>query len=171
MTLVLLFLGLIVISVYWFMTQIRPEQQRTSLLRPGYADGLLEKINAERHSRGLSLLELDEGLLGVAENKATHQLLTGVDDEGWDYPREYAHMMGKSLFLEALFTATPHTMGDRLARQTELFENDWICCGIGVAGGNSGKIVCAVVLCRETWDPSTATAGRSFMERLVLGDS
>ena len=35
----------------------------------------------------------------VAENKASHQILTGETEEGWDYPAEYRHMFGQSLLL------------------------------------------------------------------------
>jgi hypothetical protein len=159
---------LFVIAVYWFMTQILPERQRLSLLRPALADGLLEKINDKRHALGLPLLEMEEGLMVVAENKATHQIMTGRDDEGWDYPSDYADMFGQSLLMEALMTGPSVAMAERLMRQRDVFEGDWIRCGIGVAGGASNQIVVALILCREPWEPMAEMAKRrSVLERLV----
>lgn len=172
MSLPLLLVLLVAVAGYWFVTQIRPERQRDSVLRPGLAVGLLDSINAERHGRGLTALEVDEGLTGVAENKATHQFMTGEDSEGWEYPADYRHMLGRSLLLEALIAAPAIKMGRRLSRQRELFEGDWTCCGIGVAGGRSEQIVVAIVLRREAWETASQPAlRRSFVERLVLGGS
>lgn len=168
MSLAVLFVLLFVIAVYWFMTQIMPERQRLSLLRPALADGLLEKINDKRHDMGLPLLEMEEGLMIVAENKATHQIMTGRDDEGWDYPGEYADMFGQSLLMEALMAGPSVAMTDRLMRQRDIFEGDWIRCGIGVAGGASNQVVVALILCREPWEPMAEMAKRrSVLERLV----
>jgi hypothetical protein len=170
MSLPLLFLLLIGIGVYWTMTQILPERRRGQLLRSSLAEGLLEAINTKRHEDGLPLLELDEDLLHVAESKATHQFLTGIDEEGWEYPSSYAGMLGRSLLLEVLLIGPAHRMGEKLSRQAELMEGDWITCGIGVAGGRSEQIVVAMVLCREAWEPMTAMPERrSLLERLALG--
>lgn len=170
MSLALLCILLCAIAVYWVMTQILPERRRVSLLRPGLADGLLEHINERRHADGLPILEPDDDLMMVAENKATHQLLTGQSDEGWDYPPQYAAMFGRSLLMEALIIGPATAMSERLARQSELFDGEWISCGLGVAGGTSGQIVVAIVVCREAWEAMPEASHRSLAERLVLGD-
>jgi hypothetical protein len=168
MSLAILFVLLFVIAIYWFMTQVLPERQRVSLLRPALADGLLERINERRHDDGLPLLEMEEGLMVVAENKAAHQVLTGKDDEGWDYPGEYAEMFGRSLLMEALVAGPAAAMADRLLRQRDVFDGEWIRCGIGVAGGGSSQVVVALILCREPWEPmAEMTRARSLLHRLV----
>lgn len=168
MSLAALFVLLFIIAVYWFLTQVLPERRRVSLLRPGLAEGLLERINERRHERGLPRLEMEEGLMVVAENKATHQILTGLDDEGWEYPSEYAEMFGQSLLMEALVAGPPSAMADRLLRQKDMFDGEWIRCGIGVAGGTSSQVVVALILCREPWNPGAEPARhRSLLERLV----
>jgi len=168
MSVAVVFVLLFVIGVYWFMTQIMPERKRLSLLRPALADGLLEKINDKRHAMGLPLLEMDQELMVVAENKATHQILTGHDDEGWDYPAEYAELFGRSLLMEALMAGPAVAMSERLLRQRDVFEGDWIRCGLGVAGGSSNQIVVALILCREAWEPMVEMARRrSMLERIV----
>jgi hypothetical protein len=168
MSLAILFVLLFVIAVYWFMTQILPERQRLSLLRPGLAEGLLEKINEKRHAMGLPVVEMEEGLMIVAENKATHQVMTGLDEEGWDYPGEYAEMFGRSLLMEALIAGPSTAMVDRLLRQRDIFDGEWIRCGIGVAGGASSQVVVALILCRESWEPMVEmTRQRSLLERLA----
>jgi hypothetical protein len=168
MSVAILFVLLFVIAVYWFMTQVLPERQRLSLLRPGLADGLLEKVNEKRHTMGLPVLEMEEGLMVVAENKATHQVMTGLDDQGWEYPDEYAEMFGRSLLMEALIAGPSSVMGDRLVRQRDIFDGEWIRCGIGVAGGASNQVVVALILCRESWEPmAEMTRHRSLLERLV----
>ncbi|HCF99537.1 MAG TPA: hypothetical protein DEV93_03230 [Chloroflexi bacterium] len=167
MSIAILFVLLFVIAVYWFITQIMPERQRLSLLRPGLADGLLEKINDRRHERGLPMLEIDDSLMAVAETKATHQLMTGLDDEGWEYPSEYAEIFGKSLLMEALVAGPSTAMPDRLLRQREIFDGEWVRCGIGVAGGASNQVVVALILCRESWEPLAAARHRSLLQRLV----
>lgn len=171
MSLPILFVLLLAITVYWIMTQIMPERRRAALLRPGLADGLLDALNERRHERGIPLLELDEDLMRVAESKATHQLLTGVDEEGWEYPSSYAGMFGQSLLLEVMLTGRATSMSERLARQSDVFDGEWITCGIGVAGGQSDRIILAMVLCREAWEPATENSGRrTILERLALGD-
>lgn len=168
MSIAILFVLLFIIAVYWFITQILPERQRLSLLRPALADGLLEKINDRRHEQGLPLLEIDDSLMAVAENKATHQLMTGEDEEGWDYPGEYLDLFGKSLLMEALVAGPATAMPDRLLRQRDIFDGEWVRCGIGVAGGASNQVVVALILCREPWEPlAETTRHRSLLERLV----
>jgi hypothetical protein len=169
MSLAILFVLLFLIAVYWFVTQILPERQKGSLLRPSLADGLLEKINERRHSVGLPLLEMEEGLMVVAENKATHQIMTGESEEGWEYPEEYAGMFGQSLLMETLLVGPSASMPDRLFKHRDLFEGDWIRCGIGVAGGSSSQVVVAMVLCREPWDTAAEPHRKGLLERLVLG--
>lgn len=169
MSLVLLFLALVALSTYWVMTQILPERRRDALLRPGLADGLLDTLNDKRHALGLPLLELDEDLMAVAENKATHQFLTGIETEGWDYPSSFNGMFGRSLLIEVLLTGPAAAMGERLARQRDVFDGEWVTCGIGVAGGQSGQVVVALVLCREAWETAGAINPRpSLLERLAL---
>jgi hypothetical protein len=168
MSLAILFVLLFVIAIYWFMTQVLPERQRLSLLRPALADGLLERINEKRHEQGLPMLEMEEGLMVVAENKAAHQILTGKDDEGWDYPSEYADMFGQSLLMEAMVAGPPAVMAERLLRQRDVFDGEWIRCGIGVAGGGTNQVVVALILCRESWEPmAEMTKSRGLLERLA----
>ena len=169
MSLMLLFLALVVLSTYWIMTQIVPERRRDALLRPGLADGLLDAVNDKRHALGLPLLEMDEELMAVAENKATHQFLTGIETEGWNYPSSFNGLFGRSLLIEVLLTGSAATMGERLARQRDIFDGEWITCGIGVAGGQSGQVVVALVLCREAWEVAGAVSRQpSLLERLAL---
>jgi hypothetical protein len=153
------------------MTQILPERRRVQLLRPSLADGLLEALNDQRHARGVPLLELDEDLLQVAETKASHQFLTGIDEEGWDYPSSMAGMFGRSLLMEVLISGPAPRMAEKLAKQTDVLDGEWISCGIGVAGGRSDQVVVAMVLCREAWDTVPAEPRRrSLLERLALGE-
>ncbi len=160
-----------VIGVYWFMTQIMPERRRVNLLRPSLADGFLAQLNEQRHAKGLPILELDEDLLVVAENKATHQFLTGVNEDGWEYPSQFAPMFGHSLLMETLLTGPATVMPEKLSRQRELFDGQWIRCGIGVAGGQSDQVVVAMVVCREAWEPATQAVGhRSLASRLGLSE-
>lgn len=169
MSLIVLFLALVALFIYWAMTQILPERRRDSLLRPALADGLLDTLNDKRHAMGLSLLEMDDDLMVVAENKATHQFLTGVETEGWDYPSSFNGLFGRSLLIEVLLTGPAAVMGERLARQRDIFDGEWVTCGIGVAGGQSGQVVVAIVLCREAWEMAGAvTPERSLLERLAL---
>lgn len=169
MSFALLFVLLIIIAAYWTKTQIIPERRRLSLLRPNLADGLLDHLNERRHRQGLPLLELDEDLLHVAESKATHQFQTGIDDEGWEYPSAYARILGRSLLIEMLLTGPAPLMAERIEKQQELFDGEWITCGIGVAGGQSGQVVVAMVLCREAWDSvAESPRQRSFLSRLAL---
>lgn len=167
MSITLLFLLLFAVLVYWLMTQILPERRKVSMLRPGLADGLLATLNERRHRAGLPLLEMDEELTLVAENKAIHQVEIGCEDEGWEYPEVYAGMFGKSLLMEALFTGPLPTMVDRMERQRDLLEGEWIRCGIGVTECKRGEVVVALILCREAWEPAAEGAHRRW---LALGD-
>jgi hypothetical protein len=153
MSVTLLFLLLFAVLVYWLMTQILPERRKNSLLRPGLGEGLVESLNERRHELGLPLLEMDEDLMVVAENKAVHQIMTGRADEGWEYPEGYDALFGQSLIMEALFSGPVATMVDRMARSRDVLDGEWIRCGIGVAGGQSGQMVVALILCREAWEP------------------
>jgi len=113
---------------------------------------------------------MEEGLMLVAESKATHQVLTGRDDEGWEYPDDYHGMFGRSLLMETLLKGPSTTMPDRLLRMRDLFDGEWIRCGIGVAGSASGQVVVALILCREPWEPAVEearAANRSLLQRLV----
>lgn len=166
MSITLLCLLLFAVLVYWLATQILPERRRTSLLRPGLGEGLLGTLNDRRHGRGLPMLELDEELTRTAENKAVHQLLTGRDEEGWEYPQAYAPLFGRSLVLEALFTGPMPSMVDRMIRLRDIFDAEWVRCGIGAAGDRSGEGVVALILCREAWEP----AAEVTQPRFVLGD-
>jgi hypothetical protein len=170
MSFILLFGLLLAVSVYWCVTQIMPEHRKSSLLRPGLAEGLVTSLNQKRHALGLPMLELDDDLMDVAEGKASHQLLTGRSDEGWEYPDEYADLFGRSLIMETLLTGPSTLMADRLLKQRDVLDGEWIRCGIGVAGGTSANVVVALVLCREPWDMAPQPAPRrSFLERLVIG--
>jgi hypothetical protein len=153
MSLALIFIFLIAIAIYWVMTQILPERHRTSLIRPTIGQALLASVNESRHRRGLPLLEMDEELMAVAENKAAHQVMTGLDEEGWEYPPAYAELFGQSLLMESLLQGPLDGMADKIARQRFVLDEDWISCGIGVAGGQSGQVVVAMILCREAWEP------------------
>lgn len=152
MPLSLLFVLLFAIILYWAITQVLPERRRTSLLRPGLADGILSALNERRVELDLPEIEWDDELAAVAENKATHQLLTGRDEEGWDYPPSYADLLGRSLLIEALFQGPLQQVIERIVRQRDLADPDWVCCGIGVAGGQSERVVVALILCREAWE-------------------
>ncbi|MGH2441791.1 MAG: hypothetical protein ACRDFX_01340 [Chloroflexota bacterium] len=169
MTIPLLLVLLVIIGAYWTKTQILPERRRVNLLRPALADGLLDGMNDLRHAQGLPILELDEELLEVAESKATHQFMTGIEDEGWNYPGRYARLFGKSLLMEMVIVGPAATMGERLAAQTDAFDGEWIRCGIGVAGGQSDRIAVAMVFCRDAWDAVPESTGhRSLLERFAL---
>jgi hypothetical protein len=138
-----------------------------SLLRPALADGILGSLNERRHQEGLPLLEMDDELMLVAENKAIHQVMTGLDDEGWEYPAEYEGMFGKSLLMEALFAGSMIGMLDRISHQRDIFDGEWIRCGIGVAEAERGQVVVALILSRQAWEPEV----ESIHERsLALGD-
>ncbi len=164
MSVALLLVLIVVVSVYWFITQVRPEHRKSALVRSGLSDGLLAHLNERRHARGLPILELDDDLAIVAENKAVHQIMTGQSNEGWDYPEEYRGMFGRSLLMEALLTGSAETMADRLVRQRDVFDGEWVRCGIGCAGGRSGQVVVAVILCREAWEPVPEVAqARGFI--------
>lgn len=165
MTVTVLFVLLFLILVYWLLTQILPERRKWSLLRPGLADGLLEHINGRRHERGLPLLEPDEDLFLVAEGKAVHQVMTGITEQGWEYPAEYVDMFGQSLLMEALFTGPMDSMVDRLARQRDIFDGEWVRCGLGVAGQRSGEVVVVLILCREAWEPAPETVENRLFVR------
>jgi hypothetical protein len=151
----LLFILLIALGIYWFVTQILPERQRAALLRPAVAMGLLGTLNERRHAQGQAILELDEELALVAERKVLHQLTTGDTQGGWEYPSHYAGMLGLSLLMEALITGPAETMATRLSRQPEIFDDEWVRCGIAAAAAEGGRIVVALVLCREAWEPAT----------------
>jgi len=153
MSLPVLFLLFFGVLIYWIMTQILPERKKGSLLRRGLSEGLLGSLNERRHQRGLPLLELDGELTMIAEDKAVHQVITGRDDEGWEYPADYAYMFGQSLLLEALFTGRIGSLAERIAHQRDMLDGEWIRCGIGVAGSEPGQVVVAIILCREAWEP------------------
>lgn len=172
MSLVVLFLLLIIVLAYWFVTQIMPEREKGSLVRSSLGEAFLERINDRRHQRGLPILELDEVLCAVAENKAVHEIMTGRSDEGWDYPEEYGDLFGRSLLMESLIMGEITSIPERLARHRDLYDGEWISCGIGVAGGKSDHVVVAIVLCREAWEPAmeaTRQGTRSRLERFVMG--
>jgi hypothetical protein len=108
----------------------------------------------------------------VAENKAVHQVMTGIDDEGWDYPASYADLLGRSLFMEMLFSGPFDAMAERLIRQRDAYDREWVRCGIGVAGGKSGQVAVAVILSREAWEPAveaTRTRKKSLADWFALG--
>lgn len=170
MSITLIFLLLFALLVYWLLTQILPERRKLSLLRPGLGDGLLDNLNEQRHQQGLPLLELDPDLTIVAEDKAVHQLMTGLSDEGWTYPDEYSDMFGQSLLMEMLFTGPMETMLDRMYRQRDLDDGEWVRCGIGVAGSQSGQVVVALILCREAWEPLAEVNRRLLADRLPASD-
>jgi hypothetical protein len=154
MSLGLILVFLVALAVYWFYTQIRPERQKQALLRRSLGDGLFETLNERRHGLGVPLLEPDDELMTVAESKAVHQVMTGQTDEGWDYPAEYRRMFGCSLLMEALIVGPAEHVVERLCRQKDALDGEWIRAGIGVAGGRSGELVVALVLCREAWEPA-----------------
>src|SRR5579859_2102852 len=133
MSVTVLFVLLFAVLIYWLYTQILPERQKSSLLRPSLGEGLVTHLNERRRERGLPVLEMDEDLCMVAANKAVHQIMTGHDDQGWDYPEEYADLFGRSLLMEALFTGPMTTMVERMSRQRDMFDGEWVGCGIGVA--------------------------------------
>jgi hypothetical protein len=153
MTFIVIFAFLLAVAGYWTVTQILPERRQKSLVRQGLADGYLHYVNQSRRQKDLPLLEMDEDLVAVAERKAAHQLTTGRSEEGWDYPRAYADMFGRSLLMEMLLDGPTATMAQRLLRQRDLFDGEWVRCGIGVASGQTGKVVVALVLCRDAWEP------------------
>jgi hypothetical protein len=170
MSLAILFVLLFCIGVYWVVTQVVPERQKLSLLRLGLAEGLLTKLNEQRHERGLPLLEPDDDLMFVAENKAMHQITTGVSEEGWEYPESYNGMFGRSLLMETLLMGSSTTIGEKLMKQRDIFDGEWVRCGMGVAGGGSGQVVVTLILCREAWEPMAEMAKqRGLLERLVIG--
>jgi hypothetical protein len=167
MSLSLLFVLLFGIILYWAITQVLPERRKASLLRPALADGVLSALNDARAKAELPLLEWDDGLAAVAENKATHQLLTGRDEEGWDYPPSYADLLGQSLIMEALFCGPLQGVIDRMLRQRDIQGPDWIACGIGVASVESSEqVVVALIFCREAWEAAAETAHRGLGERV-----
>lgn len=169
MTLILLFLALFGILVYWLMIQILPERRKHSLLRPGLGDGLLTHLNERRRADGLPILEMDDELMLVAEQKSVHQIMTGDSESGWEYPPEYDDMFGRSLLMEVLVTGSMNSMVDRLAHHRDIFDGEWIRCGIGVAGGQSNQVVVALILCREAWEPVPEVAQqKTFADRFAL---
>jgi hypothetical protein len=167
MSVTLLFLLLFAVLVYWLFTQILPERRKGSLLRPSLAEGILGSLNERRHREGLPLLEVDDELMLVAEDKAVHQVMTGLDDEGWVYPAEYEEMFGRSLLMEALFAGPMASMVDRITRQRDVLDGEWVRCGIGVAEAERGQVVVALILCREAWEPVVESLRDTS---LVLGD-
>jgi len=145
MTLPIILVLLFAVAVYWFMTQVMPEQRKYSLLRPALADGFLERLNEQREAQGLPALEVDDDLMAVAENKATHQLLTGDDELGWNYPHSFEGMFGRSLLMETLLMGPATHITKRLANESDLFDREWLRCGPGVAGAQSpGQAVVAL---------------------------
>jgi hypothetical protein len=152
MSVTILFILIFAVVLYWAVTQVLPERKRTSLLRPGLADGILSVINERRLKRELPLLDWDEGLIEVAENKAAHQVMTGDENEGWEYPAEYQGMLGRSLLVEALYQGPFDIVLDQVRRTRDMCDADWVTCGIGVAGKPNGDVVAAVILCREAWE-------------------
>jgi cysteine-rich secretory family protein len=167
MPLSLVFVLLFGIVLYWAITQVMPERKRASLLRPALADGVLSALNEQRVKKGMPMLEWDDELAAVAENKATHQLLTGRDEEGWDYPPAYSDMLGRSLLLEALFTGPLQKIIDGLPRQRDLATSDWVSCGIGVAGGQyDDRVVVALIVCREAWEAAAESRRGGLAESL-----
>jgi hypothetical protein len=154
MSVPVLFALFVAISVYWYMTQILPERRQMSILRPALSEGLLMRVNERRHQLGLPLLEPDDELVLVAENKAVHQVMTGRSEEGWEYPADYTDLLGRSLLMEALFVGPLPSMVERMARHRELLDEEWISCGIGVTTGKAGQVVVALILCREAWEPA-----------------
>lgn len=170
MSLVVLVALLVLVLAYWLVTQILPERERNTLLRPTLGSALIDTVNEQRHKKGLPMLELDDGLCAVAENKAVHQIMTGISEEGWDYPVDYSDLFGRSLLMESMVMGSLETIPDRLRRQRDLFDGEWVSCGVGVAGGKSEQVVVALILCREAWEPAMeAVRQPSMLERLVLG--
>ena len=167
MSLPLIGVLLLAIVVYWFVTQILPQRRQASLLRPTLCMGLLNSLNEARARREIELLELDDELSLVAERKAVHQILTGRDEEGWEYPEYFQPMLGQSLLLEVLLTGSLESVTARLGRQREMLDEEWMSCGIGVAGGGSDQVAVALILCREAWEPMMEEApAPSLFERL-----
>jgi hypothetical protein len=163
MSVTILFILIFAVVLYWAVTQVLPERKRTALLRPGLADGILSVINERRLKRELPLLDWDEGLIEVAENKAAHQVMTGNEAEGWEYPAEYQGMLGHSLLVEALYQGPFDTVLEQVRRTRDVSDADWVTCGIGVAGKSNGDVVAAVILCREAWEPATESAPGSAL--------
>ena len=158
MSVLLPFGVLAIVGIYWLMTQILPDRQQHSLLRPGFGHGMLTELNDWRHQRGVPLLEMDEDLMAVAERKAVHQFMTGATDEGWEYPEYFQRMFGRSLLMELVLEGPAASMAEKLSYQQDVFDGEWIGCGVGVAGGASGRVVLVMVLCRDAWEPATEVA-------------
>lgn len=155
-----------IVAIYWFTTQILPERKQSSLLRPGFGHGLLTDLNDQRRERGLPMMEMDAELMEVAERKAVHQVMTGRNDDGWQYPESFSGMFGQSLLMEILLTGSAPSMAERLTRQRDVFDGEWVSCGIGVAGGQSGQVALAMILCREAWEPAVEIAPQqSWLDR------
>jgi hypothetical protein len=163
MSLSILFILIFAVVLYWAVTQVLPERKRTSLLRPGLADGILSVINERRVKRELPLLDWDEGLIEVAENKAAHQVMTGDEAQGWEYPTEYQGMLGRSLLVEALYQGPFDIVLDQVKRTRDMVDSDWVTCGIGVAGKPNGDVVAAIILCREAWEAAPETVPGSTL--------
>ena len=80
--------------------------------------------------------------------------------------RHYAAMFGQSLLMEALFMGPVDSMVQRIGQQKDVFDGEWVRCGIGVAGGQTGKVAVALILCREPWEPAPEVANhRALAER------
>ena len=165
MSLTLLFILIFAVVLYWAVTQVLPERKRTSLLRPGLADGILSVVNERRVRRGTAMLQWDDGLAEVAENKATHQVMTGKDGEGWEYPSEYEGLLGRSLLIEALYQGPFDIVLDQVKKTRDMAESDWVSCGIGVAGKPNGDVAVALILCREAWEASPEAVPGSALAR------
>ncbi|MGI8824320.1 MAG: hypothetical protein ACR2JC_01505 [Chloroflexota bacterium] len=158
-----------IVGIYWFMTQILPERRQSALLRPGFGHGLLTDLNDRRHEAGLPLLEMDEDLMQVAEGKAVHQIMTGESDNGWEYPEHYRALFGRGLLMEIVLSGPAEVIGRRLGRQRDVFDGEWVSCGIGVAGGQSRQVVLAMVVCRDAWEPAVEVAqNRGWVARVGL---
>lgn len=167
MSLSLLFVLFFGLVLYWAVTQVLPERRKASLLRPALADGILSALNEARAKAELPDLEWDDGLAAVAENKATHQLLTGRDDEGWDYPPSYSDLLGQSLLMEALFMGPLQGVIERMTRQRDIRDPDWGAVGIGVASVESSEqVVVALIFCREAWEPVAESKMRGLAREL-----
>ena len=69
--------------------------------------------------------------------------------------------------MEALLTGPLQKIIDRLPRQRDLSDADWVSCGIGVAGGqHDDKFVVALILCREAWDAVPESQMRGLSDGL-----